>query len=155
MRQEVGGQRAAAWSSTARSWIALTFSCGFVDRRPATRPASLAQQGDAPRLLADRLQNTGGEARINSPFDWVTRRGRCSGRPARTGRCDGGIRLDTGGDCGNAIRLRRARRARIAAGIDREVPGIGEGERCQVIEDRMREHAAIEAETWCGAASRR
>ncbi|MEH0557438.1 hypothetical protein [Streptomyces sp. B21-101] len=113
----------------------------------------LMQPEGAPRLLADRLtdrlEETGGEARINSPFGWITRRGLVQ-RPACSDlRCDDGIRLDTGGDCancGNVIHIRRARRVRIAADVDRQLPGIGGAERRQVLEDRMREHAAIEAE---------
>ncbi|MCC9707292.1 hypothetical protein E4N62_19635 [Streptomyces sp. MNU76] len=113
----------------------------------------LMQPEGAPRLLADRLtdrlEEVGGEARVNSAFGWITRRGLVR-RPACSDvRCDDGIRLDTGGDCANCdnvIHIRRARRARIAADIDRELPGIGEAERRQVLEDRLREHAAIEAE---------
>ncbi|MEV6810249.1 hypothetical protein [Streptomyces sp. NPDC051132] len=42
-------------------------------------------------------------------------------------RCDDGIRLDTGGECGNCgnvVHLRRARRAKIAVQVDRELPGL-------------------------------
>ncbi|MFG2681267.1 hypothetical protein [Streptomyces sp. NPDC048392] len=113
----------------------------------------LMQPEGAPRLLADRLtdrlEETGGEARVSSPFGWITRRGLVQ-RPACSDvRCDDGIRLDTGGDCascGNVIHIRRARRVRIAADIDRELPGIGEAERRQVLEERLREYAAAEAE---------
>ncbi|TVZ90479.1 hypothetical protein FB157_111137 [Streptomyces sp. BK340] len=117
----------------------------------------LMQPEGAPRLLADRLtdrlEETGGEARVSSPFGWITRRGLVQ-RPACSDvRCDDGIRLDTGGDCancGNVIHIRRARRVRIAADIDRELPGLGVAERRQVLEERLREHAAVEAEdfTW-------
>ncbi|MEU1107254.1 hypothetical protein ABZ408_40950 [Streptomyces tibetensis] len=113
----------------------------------------LMQPEDASRLLADRLtdrlEEVGGEARVSSPFGWITRRGLVQ-RPACSDvRCDDGIRLDTGGDCancGNVIHIRRARRVRIAADIDRERPGLGVAERRQVLEDRLREHAAAEAE---------
>ena len=113
----------------------------------------LMQPESAPRLLADRLtdrlEETGGEARVNSPFGWITRRGLVQ-RPACSDvRCDDGIRLDTGGDCdtcGNVIHIRRARRVRTAADIDRELPGIGAAERRQVLEERLREHTAAEAE---------
>ncbi|MDX2826704.1 hypothetical protein PV416_37950 [Streptomyces ipomoeae] len=44
------------------------------------------------------------------------------------------------------IHIRRARRARIAADIDRELPGLGEAERRQGLAGRLREHAAAEAE---------
>ncbi|MFF5188738.1 hypothetical protein ACFY30_34070 [Streptomyces sp. NPDC000345] len=113
----------------------------------------LMQPEGAPRLLADRLtdrlEETGGEARVSSPFGWITRRGLVQ-RPACSDvRCDDGIRLDTGGDCancGNVIHIRRARRVRIAADIDRELPGLGVAERRQVLEERLREYAAAEAE---------
>ncbi|MEU9413242.1 hypothetical protein AB0E08_47190 [Streptomyces sp. NPDC048281] len=113
----------------------------------------LTQPEGAPRLLADRLtdrlEEVGGEARVSSPFGWITRRGLVQ-RPACSDvRCDDGIRLDTGGDCGNCgnvIHIRRARRVRIAADIDRELPGLGTAERRRVLEDRLREYAVAEAE---------
>ncbi|MGW2890551.1 hypothetical protein ACWDDN_35645 [Streptomyces griseoruber] len=113
----------------------------------------LMQPEGAPRLLADRLtdrlEETGGEARVSSPFGWITRRGLVQ-RPACSDvRCDDGIRLDTGGDCancGNVIHIRRARRVRIAADINRELPGLGVAERRQVLEERLREYAVAEAE---------
>ncbi|WFB88367.1 MULTISPECIES: hypothetical protein [Streptomyces] len=60
-----------------------------------------------------------------------------------------GVRLDTEEDresCGNVTHLRRARRARVGADIDRELPGLADGERRHVIEERLRERVAIEAE---------
>ncbi|MFF9409907.1 hypothetical protein ACF1B0_30940 [Streptomyces anandii] len=113
----------------------------------------LMQPEGAPRLLADRLtdrlEETGGEARVSSPFGWITRLGLVQ-RPACSDvRCDDGIRLDTGGDCANCqnvIHIRRARRVRIAADIDRELPGLGVGERRQLLEERLRQYAAAEAE---------
>lgn len=113
----------------------------------------LMQPEAAARLLADRLtdrlEETGGEALVSSPFGWITRRGLVQ-RPACSDvRCDDGIRLDTGGECdncGNVIHIRRARRARIAAEIDAQLPGLTDGERRQVLEDRLRKHAAVEAE---------
>jgi ssDNA-binding Zn-finger/Zn-ribbon topoisomerase 1 len=113
----------------------------------------LAQQGAAPRLLADRLTNrlaeTGGEALVDRPYPWLIRRGLVQRQACTDQRCDDGIRLDTGGECencGNVIHLRRARRAQIAADIDRELPGLGDGERRRVLEERLREQAAIKAE---------
>ncbi|MER7048901.1 hypothetical protein [Streptomyces jumonjinensis] len=107
----------------------------------------------APRLLADRLADrlgeTGGEALVDRPFPWLTRRGLPQRRACSHRKCDDEIRLDTGEDCencGNVIHLRRARRARIGADIDRELPGLGDGERRHVLEERLREHAAAEAE---------
>lgn len=107
----------------------------------------------APRLLAgrftDRLEETGGEALVTGPYGWLIRRGLVQRPSCSDRRCDDGIRLDTGGECencGNVIHLRRARRAKIAAEIDRELPGLGAGKRRQVLEERLREQAAIEAE---------
>ncbi|MFF7189666.1 hypothetical protein ACFZAR_31545 [Streptomyces sp. NPDC008222] len=113
----------------------------------------LMQPESAPRLVADRLTDrlmeTGGEVLVNSPFGWLTRRGLVQ-RPACSDvRCDDGMRLDTGGECdncGNTVHIRRARRARAMAEIDQELPGLGEGERRKVLEDRLREHATAEAE---------
>ncbi|MEV4975329.1 hypothetical protein AB0K59_30945 [Streptomyces scopuliridis] len=113
----------------------------------------LAQQGGAPRLLADRLadrlEETGGEALVTTPYGWLIRRGLVQRRSCSDRRCDDGIRLDTGGECENCrnvVHLRRARRARTGAEIDRELPGLSDDERRRVLEDRLREQAAIEAE---------
>ncbi|MFH9655605.1 hypothetical protein ACH4MT_32525 [Streptomyces anulatus] len=99
--------------------------------------------------LADRLEETGGEALVDKPFGWLIGRGlvwrpSCSDR-----RCDDGTRLDTGSECenyGNVVHIRRARRARTAAEIDRELPHLGDDERRRVLEERLREHAAAEAQ---------
>lgn len=106
----------------------------------------------APQLLADRftdrLEQTGGEALVHKPFPWLIRRGVVQRQACSDRRCDDGIRLDTGGDCencGNVIHVRRARRARLAADIDRELPGLGDDKRRRVLEERLREQAAIEA----------
>ncbi|MEV7683244.1 hypothetical protein AB0O64_32585 [Streptomyces sp. NPDC088341] len=113
----------------------------------------LTRPETAPQVLADRLtgrlRETGGEALIDSPFGWITHRGLVQRPSCSDLRCDDGIRLDTGGECGNCgnvLHLRRARRARIAAEVNQELPGLGEDERLQVIEERLREHAAVEAE---------
>ncbi|MFF9497247.1 hypothetical protein [Streptomyces flaveolus] len=107
----------------------------------------------APRLLADRftdrLEETGGEALVDRPFPWLMRRGLVQRQACSDRRCDDGIRLDTGAECencGNVVHIRRARRAKIAAEVDRELPGLTEGERRRVLEERLREQAAIEAE---------
>ncbi|MFF3488751.1 hypothetical protein ACFYXC_36595 [Streptomyces sp. NPDC002701] len=107
----------------------------------------------APRLLADRLTDrlaeTGGGALVDKPFPWLIRRGLPQRRACSHRKCDDGVRLDTGEDCencGNVIHLRRAWRARIGADIDRELPGLADGERRRVLEERLRERVAIEAE---------
>ncbi|MES5824887.1 hypothetical protein [Streptomyces sp. RG80] len=107
----------------------------------------------AARLLADRLTNrleeTGGESLVDRPYPWLIRRGLVQRQACSDRRCDDGIRLDTGGDCencGNVLHIRRARRAKIAAQLDRELPGLADGERRRVLEERLREQAAIEAE---------
>ncbi|MER6103719.1 hypothetical protein ABT115_15680 [Streptomyces sp. NPDC001832] len=113
----------------------------------------LALPGGAPRLLADRLterlEETGGEAMVTGPYGWLIRRGLVQ-RPSCTDRrCDDGIRLDTGTgceNCANVLHTRRARRTRIGADIDRELPGLADDERRRVLEERLREQAAIEAE---------
>jgi hypothetical protein len=56
---------------------------------------------------------------------------------------------DTGGECencNNVLHIRRARRAKIAAQVDRELPGLADGERRRVLEERLREHTTLEAE---------
>ncbi|MCL7430152.1 hypothetical protein [Streptomyces sp. YS415] len=113
----------------------------------------LEQPEAAARLLADRLTDrlaeTGGEALVDRPYPWLIRRGLVQRQACSDLRCDDGIRLDTGGECencGNVLHLRRARRAKIAAQIDRELPGLADGERRRVLEERLREQAAIEAE---------
>lgn len=109
--------------------------------------------GGAPRLLADRLadrlEETGGEALVTSPYGWLIRRGLVQRPSCSDQRCDDGIRLDTGTECencANVLHIRRARRARIGADIDRELPGLSGSERRRVLEERLREQVAIEAE---------
>ncbi|MEV8485924.1 hypothetical protein AB0467_28500 [Streptomyces sp. NPDC052095] len=107
----------------------------------------------APRLLADRLtdrlEETGGEAMVTGPYGWLIRRGLPQRQACSHRKCDDGTRLDTGEDCencGNVIHFRRARRARIGAGIDRELPGLAASERRRVLEEQLRARALIEAE---------
>ncbi|WMI61996.1 hypothetical protein RBH85_36645 (plasmid) [Streptomyces rochei] len=119
-----------------------------------TRLAGMLERPEmAPRLLVDRftdrLAETGGEALVQRPFPWLMRRGLVQRQACSDHRCDDGIRLDTGSECencGNVVHIRRARRAKIAAEVDRELPGLTEGERRRVLEERLREQAAIEAE---------
>ncbi|MFJ3673676.1 hypothetical protein ACIPSE_45265 [Streptomyces sp. NPDC090106] len=113
----------------------------------------LAFQGGAPRLLADRLtdrlEENGGEAMVTGPYGWLIRRGLVQRPSCSDRRCDDGIRLDTGTgceNCQNVIHTRRARRARISADIDRELPGLADGERRRILEERLRIQAAIDAE---------
>lgn len=112
----------------------------------------LAVPGGAPRLLADRLTNrleeTGCEARVDKPYGWLIGRGLVRRPSCSDWRCDDGTRLDTGGECencGNVVHIRRAR-AKTAAQIERELPHLGDDERRRVLEERLREQAAIEAE---------
>lgn len=97
-------------------------------RAELTRLAGLLVRPEmALRLLADRLEETGGEALVDRPFPWLMRRGLVQRQACSDHRCDDGIRLDTGGECencGNVVHIRRARRAKIAAQIDRELPGL-------------------------------
>jgi hypothetical protein len=113
----------------------------------------LEHQGGGPRLLADRLtgrlEETGGEALVDKPYGWLIRKGLVQRQACTDRRCDDGIRLDTGADCemcGNVLHIRRARRAKIAAQIDRELPGLSDSERRRLLEERLRERVAIEAE---------
>ncbi|MFZ3491680.1 hypothetical protein ACODT5_00305 [Streptomyces sp. 5.8] len=142
------------------SWLWERLSGWQQDQVEAAAKAELAHLAGlgvapegAPRLLADRLtdrlEETGGEALVTGPYGWLIRRG-LPQRPACSHRkCDDGIRLDTGEDCencGNVLHLRRARRARIGADIDRELPGLADGERRRVLEERLRDQAALDAE---------
>ncbi|WP_424864007.1 hypothetical protein [Streptomyces sp. MMS24-I29] len=113
----------------------------------------LALPVGAPQLLADRLadrlEETGGEARVTGPYGWLIGRGLVQRPSCSDRRCDDGIRLDTGTgceNCQNVIHIRRARRARIGAEVDQELPGLSDGERRSVLKERLREQAAIEAE---------
>ncbi|MEU9654386.1 hypothetical protein AB0E00_36595 [Streptomyces sp. NPDC048110] len=142
------------------SWLWERLSGWQQDQVAAAAKAELAQLAGlgvapegAPRLLADRLtdrlEETGGEARVDKPFPWLIRRGLPQRQACSHRKCDDGVRLDTGQDCencGNVIHLRRARRTRIGADIDRELPGLSDSERRRVLEERLREHAAAEAE---------
>jgi len=142
------------------SWLWERLSGWQQDQVEAATKAELAQLAGlgvapegAPRLLADRLtdrlKETGGEVLVDKPFPWLIRRGLPQRRACSHRKCDDGIRLDTWEDCencGNVIHLRRARRARIGADIGRALPGLGDGERRRVLDERLREQAAIEAE---------
>ncbi|MFJ9690355.1 hypothetical protein ACIRRX_32280 [Streptomyces bacillaris] len=142
------------------SWLWERLSGWQQDQVEAAAKAELAQLTSlgvapegAPRLLADRLTDrlaeTGGEAMVTGPYGWLIRRGLPQRRACSHRKCDDGARLDTGEDCencGNVIHLRRAWRARIGADIDRELPGLADGERRRVLEERLRERAVIEAE---------
>ncbi|MER0450130.1 hypothetical protein ABR738_37270 [Streptomyces sp. Edi4] len=142
------------------SWLWEQLSGWQQDQVEAAAKTELAQLAGlgvapegAPRLLADRLTDrlaeTGGEALVDKPFPWLIRRGLPQRSACSHRKCDDGVRLDTGEDCencGNVIHLRRAWRARIGADIDRELPGLDDGERRRVLEERLRERAAIEAE---------
>ncbi|WP_331756465.1 hypothetical protein [Streptomyces microflavus] len=142
------------------SWLWARLSGWQQDQVAAAAKAELSHLAGlgvaaerAPRLLADRLtgrlEETGGEALIREPFGWLIGRGLVRRPSCSDRRCDDGTRLDTGGECGNCgnvVHIRRARRARTAAEIDRELPGLGGEERRRVLEERLREHAAAEAE---------
>ncbi|MFS0696912.1 hypothetical protein [Streptomyces nitrosporeus] len=142
------------------SWLWEQLSGWQQDQVEAAAKTELAQLAGlgvapegAPRLLADRLTDrlaeTGGEALVDKPFPWLIRRGLPQRSACSHRKCDDGVRLDTGEDCencGNVIHLRRAWRARISADIDRELPGLADDERRRVLEERLRERAAIEAE---------
>ncbi|MFZ3562805.1 hypothetical protein [Streptomyces sp. BH055] len=113
----------------------------------------LVQPEAAPRLLAgrltDRLQETGGPALVKRPFPWLIRRGLVQRQACTDPRCDDSIRLDSGGDCDTChtvIDLKRARRARAAARIDKDLPDLPDSERRQVLEEQLREAVAAEAD---------
>ncbi|MDQ0701052.1 hypothetical protein [Streptomyces sp. W4I9-2] len=142
------------------SWLWERLSGWQQDQVAAAARAELSQLAGlgvaaerAPRLLADRLtgrlEETGGEALIRKPFGWLIGRGLVRRPSCSDRRCDDGTRLDTGGECGNCgnvVHIRRARRARTVAEINRELPHLGDGERRRILEERLREHTAAEAE---------
>ncbi len=142
------------------SWLWGQLSGWQQGQVEAAAKAELAQMAGlgvalegAPRLLADRitdrLEETGGEAMVTRPYGWLIRRGLPQRRACSHRKCDDGVRIDTGEDCegcGNVVHLRRARRARIGAEIDRELPGLGNDERRRILEERLRKQAAVEAE---------
>ncbi|MFF1269504.1 hypothetical protein ACFVZE_27095 [Streptomyces anulatus] len=142
------------------SWLWERLSGWQQDQVAAAAKAELSQLAGlgvaaerAPRLLADRLtdrlEETGGEALVTGPYGWLIRRGLVQRQACSDPRCDDGIRLGTGSDCencGNVIHSRRSQRARLAAQIDRELPALSAEARRRLLEDRLREQAAIEAE---------
>ncbi|MER6288475.1 hypothetical protein [Streptomyces sviceus] len=113
----------------------------------------LEQPEAAARLLADRLtdrlEETGGEALVDRPYPWLIRRGLVQRQACSDPRCDDGTRLDTGGECencNNVIHIRRARRAKISAQIDQDLPGLAAGERRRILDEQLRDHTVLEAE---------
>ncbi|MEW1892282.1 hypothetical protein [Streptomyces sp. NPDC085659] len=145
---------------TPVEWLWKRLSRWQQDQVQTATKAMLAQMTglgvvpqDAPRLLAarlaDRLAETGGEALVTDPYAWLIRRGLVQRQACSHLRCDDGIRMDTGQDCencGNVLHLRRAARARLGADIDRELPGLPADERRRALDERLRKHAAAEAE---------
>lgn len=141
------------------SWLWQNLSRWQQDRVVKAAKAELAQlrrvlewSGQAPSVLAarltSRLEETGGEALIVSPFGWITRRGLVRRPSCSDVRCDNGTRLDTDADCDNCVNVqhvRRAWRVRIAAEVDAELPGLETDARYREIEARMRRHAEAEA----------
>ncbi|MFF4393276.1 hypothetical protein ACFY0G_42170 [Streptomyces sp. NPDC001552] len=142
------------------TWLWEQLSGWQQDQVEAAAKAELAQLAGlgvapegAPQLLADRLtgrlEETGGEALVDKPFGWLIGRGLPQRRACSHRKCDDGIRLDTGEDCencANVLHLRRSRRARITAEVEAQLPGLGERERREVLEERLREAVALEAE---------
>ncbi|WP_330346981.1 hypothetical protein [Streptomyces sp. NBC_00582] len=65
----------------------------------------LALPGGAPRLpadrLTDRLEETGGDARVRGPYGRLIRRVLVQRPSCSYRRCDGGIRPGTGTGCEN------------------------------------------------------
>ncbi|MEU9271214.1 hypothetical protein AB0E04_38100 [Streptomyces sp. NPDC048251] len=113
----------------------------------------LMQPAAAPRLLADRLsdrlEESGGDALVESPYAWLIRRGLVQRQACSDGRCDDGIRLDTGGDClscASVIADRRAVRARIRAEAAAQLAGAGTAELQAALEQRLRRHIVVEAD---------
>ncbi|GHB33024.1 hypothetical protein [Streptomyces chryseus] len=142
------------------AWLWKQLNGWQQDQVEAATKAELAQLAGlgvapegAPRLLADRLtdrlEETGGEALVDKPYGWLIRRGLPQRRACSHRKCDDGIRLDTGEDCencANVLHLRRSRRARITAEVEAQLPALGERERREVLEERLREAVALEAE---------
>ncbi|MGW0925964.1 hypothetical protein ACWD3J_44090 [Streptomyces sp. NPDC002755] len=113
----------------------------------------LMQPEAAPRLLADRLtdrlEESGGDALVESPYAWLIRRGLVQRPACSDRRCDDGIRLDTGGDClscASVIADRRAVRARIRDQAAAQLAGAGTAELRAVLEQRLRRHIVMEAD---------
>ncbi|MFC9746349.1 hypothetical protein [Streptomyces niveus] len=126
----------------AATKVELTWLAGML-MRPETAPKLLAER------LAERLRESGGEALIGSPYGWIIHRGLVQRPACSDRRCDDGVRLDTGAgceSCRNVIHVRRAWRMSIAAQVHRERPGLGDEERQRVLEARLREQAAVEAQ---------
>ncbi|MEU9298503.1 hypothetical protein [Streptomyces sp. NPDC048266] len=144
---------------TPVSWLWTKLNRWQQDRVVKATKAELAQlrqvlewAGQAPSVLAVRLtfrlEETGGEALIARPFGWITHRGLVRRPSCSDVRCDDGVRLDTGADCGNCANVlhsRRAWRVWVAAEVDRELPGLETDAWYRETEARMRRHAEAEA----------
>ncbi|MFH9697462.1 hypothetical protein [Streptomyces globisporus] len=143
-------------------WLWERLSGWQQDQAEAAAKAELAQLAGlgvapegAPRLLANRLTRrlteTGGEAMVAKPFGWLTGRGLVRRPSCSDQRCDDGIRVDTEESCescANVVHIHRARRAQMRADIDRELPGLAGGERRRILEKRLRERVATQAENF-------
>ncbi|MEU1091580.1 hypothetical protein ABZ401_33065, partial [Streptomyces sp. NPDC005892] len=99
--------------------------------------------------LATRLDETGGEARVERPYGWLIGRGLVQRQACADRRCDDGTRLDTGAaceNCANVIHIRRAARIQVTAAVGQELPGLEDAARRQVVEERLRAQTEIDAE---------
>ncbi|CAM5674433.1 hypothetical protein SGRIM128S_07559 [Streptomyces griseomycini] len=108
---------------------------------PEAAPQVLAHR------LADRLQETGGEALVREPMGWLLGRGLVQRPACPDPRCDDSIRLDTGTDCpscANIAHIRRMLRTRIAAQVGSQMP-CSDPATCRAeTERRLREETALE-----------
>ena len=138
-------------------WTQLTRGQQGVARRAVRRELAVLEgivgPEPAPHLLAnrltDRLTETGGEALVREPLGWLLDQGLVQRPECSDGRCDDGIRMDTGTDCANCaniLHVKRAWRARAAAEVDARLPRATPQQRKAAIEERLRRQAALEAE---------
>jgi hypothetical protein len=129
-------QRSIAFRAAGQALHVLSGIVG-----PEAAPQVLADR------LADRLQETGGEALVRDPMGWLLGRGLVQRPACPDPRCDDSIRLDSGTDCPsceNIAHIRHTLRARIAGQVGSQMPYSDPAIRRAEIERRLREETAIE-----------
>ncbi|MEU9127800.1 hypothetical protein AB0D08_06740 [Kitasatospora sp. NPDC048540] len=104
--------------------------------------------------LGQRLENQERSARVTDPVGWLLRRGLPQRVECPRPSCDGGIRLDTGGDCETCrmrVADRRSVRRILAAEIAAERPDADRDERRDLFERRLQDWTGQRAR-WRAAA---
>ncbi|MBD3934856.1 hypothetical protein IF129_25250 [Streptomyces chumphonensis] len=123
-------------------------------RQELTAIAGVVGQELAQTVLTQRLEGrlvaAGGADEVTDPVGWLLARGLPRRGECPDVRCDEGLLMDTGTPCAACeVRIgdRRAVRQQLAAQVTAEQPATGPEDRRVILEQRLRAHTALQAET--------